>query len=49
VTPELRKGSNGVFDVTADDAFIYSKHREGRYPETAEIIAALRKLGIAKD
>lgn len=46
ITAELRKGSNGIFDVTADDVVVYSKHREGRYPETAEIIDALRKLGV---
>jgi selT/selW/selH-like putative selenoprotein len=45
----VRKGSNGVFDVTANDAIVYSKHREGRYPEAAEIIATLRKLGMAKE
>jgi len=48
VKPDPRKGSNGVFDVTADEAVVYSKHREGRYPEAAEIIAALRKLGASK-
>ena len=43
-----RYDSSGIFDVTVDDAIIFSKHREGRYPETAEIISALRKLGVAK-
>ena len=48
VKAELRGGSSGIFDVTVDDAIIFSKHREGRYPETAEIIEALRKLGVQK-
>jgi selT/selW/selH-like putative selenoprotein len=47
VKAELRGGSSGIFDVTADDAMIFSKHREGRYPETAEIVDALRRLGAA--
>lgn len=43
VKPELRKGDNGVFDVTADGNLIYSKDREGRFPDAAKIVAALRK------
>ena len=41
---ELIKGSNGVFDVTADGALIYSKHRTGRFPDNAEVLQALRGL-----
>jgi len=41
---ELIKGSGGIFDVTADDALIYSKHRTGRFPENAEVVQALRSL-----
>jgi selT/selW/selH-like putative selenoprotein len=36
------KGANGVFEVKADGAVMFSKHREGRFPESAEIIDALR-------
>ena len=43
VQPELIKGSGGVFDVAADGVLIFSKHREGRFPDTAEIVQALRK------
>jgi selT/selW/selH-like putative selenoprotein len=42
VKPELRKGSSGIFDVAVDGAVIFSKHREGRYPEPGEIVGALR-------
>ncbi len=41
---ELIKGSGGIFDVTADGALIYSKHRTGRFPENAEVLQALRTL-----
>ena len=43
VESELCKGDNGVFDVVADGNLIYSKHREGRFPDPEKIIAALRK------
>ncbi len=39
---ELIKGDNGVFDVVADGKLIFSKHKEGRFPEDAEILTALR-------
>jgi len=44
VQAELIKGGGGVFDVTADGALIYSKHRTGRFPENAEVLQALGKL-----
>jgi len=43
VQPELIKGAGGVFDVVADGGLIFSKHREGRFPDAGEIIRALRK------
>jgi len=43
VQPALVAGSNGVFDVSCDGALIFSKDRAGRFPEAAEIVAALRK------
>jgi len=30
-----------VFDVACDGQLVFSKHRDGRYPEPAEIIRAL--------
>jgi len=43
VNAELKKGSNGVFDVVADGKLIFSKRSAGRFPENAEVIEALRK------
>ena len=41
---ELIKGSGGIFDVTADNVLIYSKHRTGRFPDNAEVLQALHGL-----
>ncbi|MGH8708300.1 MAG: Rdx family protein [Burkholderiales bacterium] len=38
----LAKGANGIFDVAADGTLVFSKHRDQRYPEPAEIIDALK-------
>ena len=40
---ELIRGGGGVFDVKADDAVIFSKHREERFPENAEVVEAIKK------
>jgi selT/selW/selH-like putative selenoprotein len=37
------KGDNGVFDVVADGELVFSKHAQGRFPEEAEVLAALRR------
>jgi predicted Rdx family selenoprotein len=34
-------GENSQFDVLVDGALVFSKQREGRYPEPAEILAFL--------
>jgi predicted Rdx family selenoprotein len=34
-------GDKSQFDVVADGELIFSKQREGRWPETEEIIRAL--------
>lgn len=39
---ELIEGSGGVFDVVADGKLLFSKKKEGRFPEPAEILQALR-------
>jgi selT/selW/selH-like putative selenoprotein len=44
VEPELAKGAGGVFDVAADGELLFSKHRDGRFPDNDEILQALRKL-----
>jgi selT/selW/selH-like putative selenoprotein len=38
------KASIGTFDVVADGALIFSKHRTGRFPENAEVLQALRAV-----
>ena len=43
IEPELIKGANGVFDVAADGALIFSKHRDARFPGAQEIVEALRE------
>ena len=40
--PQLVKGDDGVFDVVADGRLVFSKHREGRFPEEEEVLEALR-------
>jgi selT/selW/selH-like putative selenoprotein len=42
VEPQLVKDDNGVFDVVADGRLLFSKHREGRFPEEEEVLEALR-------
>ena len=36
------KGDNGVFDVVADGKLVFSKHRDGRFPDAAEIVGVLK-------
>jgi selT/selW/selH-like putative selenoprotein len=45
MTPTLIKGRGGVFDVAVDGRVIFSKRSAGRFPDPAEIIAALRTTG----
>ena len=35
---ELVAGSNGVFDISLDGNMIYSKFKEGRFPQTDDIL-----------
>jgi hypothetical protein len=35
------EGAKSQFDVLADGNLVFSKQREGRFPEPAEILAAL--------
>jgi predicted Rdx family selenoprotein len=35
------EGAKSQFDVIADGTLVFSKQREGRWPEPAEILAAL--------
>ena len=38
---EMVEGEKSQFDVVVDDQLVFSKQREGRWPELAEILAAL--------
>jgi predicted Rdx family selenoprotein len=38
---EIEEGAKGQFDVLADGEVIFSKQREGRFPEHSEIRALL--------
>ena len=39
---EFVEGSGGVFDVFLGDKILYSKHQTYRFPESEEIIEAIR-------
>jgi selT/selW/selH-like putative selenoprotein len=43
VEAELVKGDNGIFDVEVDGRRIFSKHEAGRFPDTDEVLALLRR------
>jgi hypothetical protein len=34
-------GGKGQFDVVAEGRLVFSKHEQGRYPETGEVLEAL--------
>jgi hypothetical protein len=38
---EMAGGEHRQFDILVDDTLVFSKQREGRWPELAEILAAL--------
>jgi hypothetical protein len=38
---EMAAGEKSQFDVLVDDDLVFSKQHEGRWPELAEILAAL--------
>jgi selT/selW/selH-like putative selenoprotein len=41
---ELVRGSTGAFNVIVDDRLIFSKHQSGRFPDSGEIIARIRRM-----
>jgi predicted Rdx family selenoprotein len=41
VDSTLKPGLVGQFDVIADGTTIFSKHKEGRFPDAQEILDAL--------
>ena len=40
----MTPGAKSQFDVVADDTLLFSKQREGRFPEPEEILAALKPV-----
>lgn len=44
IKPKLVEGSGGVFDVAVDGKLIFSKKKEGRFPEHDEILKSLAAL-----
>ena len=40
-TAEMTPGAQSQYDVFVDDTLVFSKQREHRWPELAEILAAL--------
>jgi selT/selW/selH-like putative selenoprotein len=36
------RGRGGVFDVVLDGGLVFSKKKEGRFPEPGEVVARLR-------
>jgi len=38
IMPRLIRGKGGVFEVVMDGQTIFSKHRQGRFPEEAEVL-----------
>ncbi len=37
-----REGAEGQFDVVADDRLVFSKQREGRFPDEHEVVRLLK-------
>jgi predicted Rdx family selenoprotein len=42
IPASIAEGAKSQFDVLADGDLVFSKQREGRFPEEDEILAALR-------
>jgi predicted Rdx family selenoprotein len=42
IPASIAEGAQSQFDVLADGELVFSKQREGRFPEEDEILAALR-------
>lgn len=38
---EMREGEKSQYDVVADGQMVFSKQRQGRYPELSELVALL--------
>jgi predicted Rdx family selenoprotein len=42
---EMREGEKSQYDVVVDEETIFSKRREGRYPDLSELIVLLPPPG----
>lgn len=42
---EMSTGETSQFDVLVDDELAFSKRRDGRFPDPAEVLAALQPTG----
>ena len=42
---EMHEGEKSQFDVVADGTTVFSKQREGRFPDAVEVIEALTVEG----
>lgn len=40
----LKKGSNGVFEITLDGKLIFSKMKLGRFPEQGEMVQLITQF-----
>ena len=40
---ELIAGSNGIFDITVDGRMIFSKFKQGRFPQADEVISLIQE------
>ena len=41
--PELIESGGGAFEISKDGVLLFSKLREGRFPEDGEVIDLIRK------
>jgi predicted Rdx family selenoprotein len=41
ISASIAEGAKSQFDVLADGALVFSKQREGRFPEEDEVLALL--------
>jgi predicted Rdx family selenoprotein len=42
---EMREGEKSQYDVVADGQMVFSKQREGRFPDLSELVALLPPPG----
>jgi len=40
---ELVRGSGGVYEIVVDGETVFSKKKEGRFPDSGEIVALMRR------